>query len=486
MELHTLKAHELKGLIENREVKVKEVTEAFLNRIENVDEKIGAFLYINKEEALNKAKELDERILKGEALNLLSGVPVGIKDNIAVEGMQNTCASKILEGYISPYDAAVVKKIKDNDGIILGKLNMDEFAMGSSNENSAFKKVHNPWNSDCVPGGSSGGSAAAVAALEVPVSLGTDTGGSVRQPAAFCGIVGVKPTYGRVSRYGVTAFGSTLDQVGTFGRDVKDAALLTEVIAGLDKYDYTTVDKAVPSYISRLNNDIKGRRIAVAKEFLAEGLDDKVRDSFIEAIQVFKSNGAIIEEISLPLSKYALADYYIVSSAEASSNLARFDGIRYGYRHGEVDDAVDIYFKSRSEALGKEVKRRIMLGTYVLSAGYYEAYYKKALKVRTLIKEEYSKIFKNYDAVISPTAPTAAFKFGEKSTNPLEMYLSDIYTVPVNIAGLPAISLPCGNIGGLPAGLQIIGDYFKEDTIFNLAYSFEESTDYHKAAAKVD
>lgn len=486
MELHTLKAHELKGLIENKEVKVAEVTEAFLNRIEKVDEKTGAFLYVNKEEAVAKAKELDEKISKGEALNSLYGVPVGIKDNISVEGMQNTCASKILEGYISPYDSTVVRKIKENDGVIIGKLNMDEFAMGSSNENSAFKKVHNPWNLECVPGGSSGGSAAAVAALQAPLSLGTDTGGSVRQPASFCGIVGVKPTYGRVSRYGVVAFGSTLDQVGTFGRDVKDAALLTETIAGLDKSDYTTVDKAVPSYINNLNSDIRGKRIAVAREFLGEGLDDKVRSAFVEAIEVLKSNGAIVEEVSLPLSKYALADYYIVSSAEASSNLARFDGIRYGYRHGDVDDAVDIYFKSRSEAIGKEVKRRIMLGTYVLSAGYYDAYYKKALKVRTLIKEDYSKIFKNYDAIISPTSPTVAFKFGEKSKDPLEMYLSDIYTVPVNMAGVPAISLPCGNVDGLPVGLQIVGDYFKEDTLFNLAYSYEQSTNWHKTTAKVD
>lgn len=486
MELHTLKAYELKSLIENKEVKVAEVTEAFLNRIEKVDEKIGAYLYVGKDEALKKAKELDDKISKGEKLNSLYGVPVGIKDNISVKAMQNTCGSKILQGYISPYDATVVEKIKNNDGIILGKINMDEFAMGFTNENSAYKKVHNPWNLECVPGGSSGGSAAAVAALEVPLTLGTDTGGSVRQPAAFCGVVGVKPTYGRVSRYGVVAFGSTLDQVGTFGRDVKDAALLTETISGIDKNDYTTVNKEVPSYTKNLSSDIRGKRIGVAKEFLVDCLDDKVRNAFMEAIEVLKSNGAIVEEVSLPLSKYALADYYIISSAEASSNLARFDGIRYGYRSENSEDAVDIYIKSRSEALGREVKRRIILGTYVLSAGYYDAYYKKALKVRTLIKEDYSKIFKNYDAIISPTSPSVAFKFGEKGKNPLDMCLADMYTVPVNIAGLPAISLPCGNINGLPVGLQIIGDYFKEDILFNIAYSYEQSTNWHKTNSKVD
>lgn len=486
MELHTLKAHELKGLIENKEVKVTEVTEAFLNRIEKVDEKIGAFLYVGKDEALKKAKELDEKISKGEKLKSLYGIPVGIKDNISVKGMQNTCASKILKGYISSYDAAVIEKIKNNDGIILGKTNMDEFAMGFTNENSAYKKVHNPWNLSCVPGGSSGGSAAAVAAQEAPLTLGTDTGGSVRQPASFCGIVGVKPTYGRVSRYGVVAFGSTLDQVGTFGRDVKDAALLTETISGIDKNDYTTVNKEIPSYANNLSADIRGKRIAVVKEFLIDCLDNKVRCAFIEAIDVLKDNGAIVEEVSLPLAKYAIADYYIISSAEASSNLARFDGVRYGYRSENSKDAVDIYIKSRSEGLGREVKRRIMLGTYVLSAGYYDAYYKKALKVRKLIKEDYAKIFKKYDAIISPTSPSAAFKFGQKGENPLDMCLADIYTVPVNIAGLPAISVPCGSINGLPVGLQIIGDYFKEDTLFNLAYSYEQSTNWHKVAAKLN
>lgn len=486
MELHNLKAHELKALIENKEAKVTEITEAFVNRIEKLDEKIGAYLYVGKEEAILNAKKLDERISRGETLRGLSGVPVSIKDNISVKGMQNTCGSKILEGYISPFDSHVVEKIKNNDGVILGKLNMDEFAMGSSNENSAFKKVHNPWDLDRVPGGSSGGSAAAVAAGLTPLSLGTDTGGSVREPAAFCGIVGVKPTYGRVSRYGVVAFGSTLDQVGTFGRDVEDAALLTEVISGIDNKDFTTVNIGVPSYKKSLNKDIRGKRIGIPREFLGEGLDLEVRRAFLESVQVLKENGAIVEEISFPLAEYALSDYYIISSAEASSNLARFDGIRYGHRSKNADNAVDIYFKSRSEGFGAEVKRRIMLGTYVLSAGYYDAYYKKALKVRKLIKDNFEGIFKNYDAIISPTVPSTAFKFGEKSKNPLEMYLSDIYTVPVNIAGVPAISVPCGFANKLPVGLQIIGDYFKEDTLFNLAYSYEQSTNWHKESIKLD
>ncbi|ERI94230.1 aspartyl/glutamyl-tRNA(Asn/Gln) amidotransferase, A subunit [Clostridiales bacterium oral taxon 876 str. F0540] len=485
MELHKLKAHELKELISKKEVKVQEVTDSFLNRIENVDDKIGAYLYVAKDEAQSKAKELDEKISRGESIGALGGVPVAIKDNISVKGMQNTCASKILEGYVAPYDAHIVEKLKKEDAVILGKLNMDEFAMGSSNENSAYKLVKNPWDLERVPGGSSGGAAASVAAFEAPLSLGSETGGSVRQPASLCGVVGLKPTYGRISRYGLVAFGSTLDQIGPFGRDVEDCALITQHISGFDHRDSTTADTAVQDYSKSLTKDIRGKRIGIPKEFFGEGLNDDVRKSVEEAIRVLKDNGAVVEECSLPLSEYALAVYYIIASAEASSNLSRFDGVRYGHRAKEFNDAVDIYYKSRNEGFGKEVKRRIMLGTYALSAGYYDAYYKKALKVRNLIKQDFQRVFKEFDAVVSPTTPTPAFKIGEKVDDVLSMYLSDIYTVPVNIAGIPAISVPCGKVNGLPVGLQFMGDYFREDLLFNLAYSYEQSTDWHKEVPNI-
>lgn len=485
MELNKFTAHELKDMIDNKEVKVQEIIKSYINNIESVDKNIGAFLYIAKDEAIYKAIELDNKISKGQKLNGLGGIPVAIKDNISVKGMQNTCGSKILEEYISPYDAHVVEKIKNEDGIIIGKLNMDEFAMGSSNESSAYKLVRNPWNYDRVPGGSSGGSAASVAASETPLSLGTETGGSVRQPASLCGVVGLKPTYGRVSRYGAVAFGSTLDQIGTIGRDVEDCALLTQYIAGLDSRDFTTVDIKVHDYKQSLNKDLTGKKIGIPKEYFGDGLDSEVRKSVEEAIQVLRDNGAEVKECSLPLSEYALAAYYIIGSAEASSNLARFDGIRYGYRSMETSDAVDIYYKSKSEGFGNEVKRRIMLGTYVLSAGYYDAYYKKALKIRNLIKQDFVNVFREFDAIVSPTSPTTAFKIGERTKDVLSMYLSDIYTVPVNIAGLPAISVPCGNIAGLPVGLQIIGDYFREDQLFNIAYSYEQCTEWHKLRPEV-
>lgn len=479
MELYNLTAHELKNKIENKEVKAEEVVKTYLDRIEKVDPKVGAFLYTGNEEAINQAKKIDEKIASGEKLNSLAGIPVSIKDNISVKGMQNTCASKMLEGYISPYDAHVIEKIKSQDGIILGKLNMDEFAMGSSTETSAYKVTRNPWDTDRVPGGSSGGSAVAVASMETPLALGTDTGGSVRQPASLCGVVGLKPTYGRVSRYGSIAFGSTLDQIGILSKDVEDCALLTENIAGLDNKDFTTADIKVPNYKSFLNKDLKGIKVGIPKECFGEGLDENVRKCIEEAINVLKENGAEVKECSLPLLDYALSAYYVISSAEASSNLARYDGIRYGHRTKEQANAVDIYFKSKAEGFGDEVKRRIMLGTYVLSAGYYDAYYKKALKVRNLIKQDYQRIFKEFDVILSPTSPTTAFKIGEKSNDVLSMYLSDIYTVPVSVAGLPAISVPCGMVNNLPVGLQIIGNYYKEDTLFNVAYSYEQSTKWH-------
>ena len=480
MDFSNYKAHELKEIIAKKEASVEEVTKAHLDKIENVDSKVDAFLYVAKEESLERARALDEKLAKGEDLGILGGVPLGLKDNISVKGMQNTCASKILEGYVAPYDATVSEKVKAEGGVVIGKLNMDEFAMGSSTENSAYKITKNPWDLERVPGGSSGGSAAAVASKQVSIALGTDTGGSVRQPASFCGIVGLKPTYGRVSRSGVVAYGSTLDQVGTLGRDVEDCAMLTQVIAGMDDRDFTTADVSVPNYMDSLKADIKGKKIAVPSEFFKEGLDEDVKKAVYDALKVFEANGAEVKEVSLPLADYAVAAYYLVACAEASSNLARFDGVRFGHRTAAAEDAADLYFKSRSEGFGKEVKKRIMLGTYALSAGYYDAYYKKALKVRNLIKNDFDNIFKEFDAIVSPTAPTPAYKIGEKTANALEMYLGDIYTVPVNIAGIPAISLPCGLSNGLPVGMQIMGNYFKEDTLFNLAYSYEQSTNWHE------
>ncbi|GAA0733176.1 Asp-tRNA(Asn)/Glu-tRNA(Gln) amidotransferase subunit GatA [Clostridium oceanicum] len=485
MDLTKLTAHELKDMLKNKEVKAQEITKAYLDNINSIDEKLGAYLHVAEEEAMGKALEVDKKIEKGEALKKLSGIPVGIKDNISVRGMQNTCASKILRGYVSPYDAHVTERIKDEDGIILGKLNMDEFAMGSSNENSSVKLVKNPWDLTRVPGGSSGGSVASVAGCESALSLGTDTGGSVRQPASLCGVVGLKPTYGRISRSGVVAFGSTLDQVGPIGKDVEDCALLTQSISGLDSKDFTTANIQVPDYSKSLTKDLRGKKIGIPKEYFGEGLNDGVRKSVEEAIKVLKDNGAEVESCSLPLSDYALSAYYIISSAEASSNLARFDGIRYGHRTKDFKNSNEIYMKSRSEGFGDEVKRRIMLGTYVLSAGYYDAYYKKALKVRKLIKDDFSRVFKEFDAIVSPTSPTTAFKIGEKTDDVMSMYLSDIYTVPVSVAGVPAISVPCGMVEGLPVGLQIIGDYFKEDKLFNIAYSYEQSTDFHKMRAEI-
>jgi len=472
MDLFRMKSHELKSLMAKGEVKSEEIVQSFLQRIEEVEPKVDAFLYVGKEEALNRAREIDEKKNFG---GILSGIPVGIKDNISVKGMQNTCASKFMEGYIAPYDATVVTKLREEGAIILGKLNMDEFAMGSSTEHSAFKITHNPHDLERVPGGSSGGSAASVAAMEVPLSLGTDTGGSVRQPAAFCGIPGLKPTYGNISRYGVTAFGSTLDQVGTFARDVKDLALLTSSISGHDKMDFTTNRREKKDLFTGLDKDIRGKRIAIAKDFLGEGLDDAARKNMMEMIDVLKALGAEVDFIDLKLTDYSLAAYYIISSAEASSNLARFDGIRYGKRAEGAADLIDLYKRSRSEGFGLEVKRRIMLGTYVLSAGYYDAYYSKALKVRKLIQDEYKEIFKSYDAIISPTTPTPAFKIGDKTEDVMAMYLNDIYTVPVNIAGIPAVSIPSGKVEGLPLGLQIMGNYFDEQGILDIAYAVESS-----------
>lgn len=480
-----LTAHELRDMIKKREISVEEIIRIYIDRIDEVDEKLSAYLYVASEKLLKEARGLDEKIAKGENLGKLFGIPISVKDNISVKNMQNTCASKMLKGYISPYDAHVIERIKFHHGLILGKTNMDEFAMGSSTENSSIKISKNPWDLNRVPGGSSGGSAISVAAGEAVLSIGTDTGGSIRQPASFCGVVGLKPTYGRISRYGAVAFGSTLDQIGIIAADVKDCALLTECISGKDKMDFTTSDMKVPEYSKQLTEDIRKIKIGIPEEYLGKGLNDKVRRSLEEAIDVLKKNGAQVKKCSIPLLEYALAVYYVVSSAEASSNLARFDGIRYGYRSKNFKDAVDIYFKSRSEGFGDEVKRRIVLGTYVLSKGYYNDYYEKALKVRRLIKNQFEDIMKEFDAIISPTCPTTAFKIGEKKGDVMAMYLSDIYTVPANITGMPALSIPCGIVDGLPVGLQIMSGYFREDILFNIAYSFEQSTKWHNISPDI-
>ncbi|WP_339287790.1 Asp-tRNA(Asn)/Glu-tRNA(Gln) amidotransferase subunit GatA [Ureibacillus sp. FSL K6-0786] len=474
---------ELQEGLHNGDFTIVDLVNESYKRIEEVDGDVQAFLALNKEKALEEAKEKDQ-VPKNER-GPLFGLPIGIKDNIVTEGLETTCASKILEGFIPIYDATVVKKLREAGMITIGKLNMDEFAMGSSTETSYYKKTKNPWDLERVPGGSSGGSAASVAAGEVPFALGTDTGGSIRQPAAFCGVVGMKPTYGRVSRFGAVAFASSLDQIGPITRNVYDNALLLEVIAGVDPNDSTSADVPVPNYVSKLDGDIKGLRIAVPKEFLGEGVSESVRKSVLDALEVFKGLGATVEEVSLPHSKYALATYYILSSSEASSNLARFDGIRYGFRAEGVKNLMELYKETRAQGFGDEVKRRIMLGTYSLSAGTYDAYYKKAQQVRTLIKQDYDKVFEDYDVIVGPTTPSPAFKIGENIDDPLTMYANDILTIPINLAGVPAISIPCGFDNGLPLGLQIIGKHFDEETVYRAAYAFEKATDYHKQSPRL-
>ncbi|WP_156299246.1 Asp-tRNA(Asn)/Glu-tRNA(Gln) amidotransferase subunit GatA [Streptobacillus canis] len=465
--IYTLTGSEIAELIKEGKLTSVEATTAILNRIDEMEDKIGAFASVNNENALEAAKKADS----SEKTSSLHGVPIALKDNIVSLGELSTSASKILDGYYGTYDATVVKRLKEANVVLVGKANMDEFAMGSSNENSSIKAVSNPWDLDRVPGGSSGGSAAAVAALEVPIALGTDTGGSVRQPAALTGTVGLKPTYGRVSRYGLMAFGSSLDQIGIIAKTSEDVAKTLEIIAGEDMYDPTTADVEVPKYSELLNKDINGLRIGIDKKFF-DGLSSKIKESIEKALEVLVNMGATIVDISLDYAKYSIPTYYIISSAEASSNLSRYDGIRYGYR-ADADNVEDIYVKSRTEGFGKEVKRRIMIGSYVLSSGFYDAYYKKASQVRRLIKNDYQKAFENVDIIITPTTPTTAFKKGEKSNNPIEMYLSDIYTVSVSLAGLPALSVPVGFVDGLPVGMQIISNYFREDLILNVTHKYE-------------
>ncbi|WP_077210718.1 Asp-tRNA(Asn)/Glu-tRNA(Gln) amidotransferase subunit GatA [Bacillus dakarensis] len=480
MSLFDHKLSDLHELLHKKEVKVSDLVEESYKRIGQVDSQVQAFLTLDEEKARSTAKKLDEKLGTDESKGLLFGMPIGIKDNIVTRDLRTTCASKILENFDPIYDATVVQKLQQAETITIGKLNMDEFAMGSSTENSGFKKTKNPWNLDTVPGGSSGGSAAAVAAGEVPFSLGSDTGGSIRQPASFCGVVGLKPTYGRVSRFGLVAFASSLDQIGPVTRTVEDNAYLLQAISGLDPMDSTSANVEVPNFVQALTGDVKGLKIAVPKEYLGEGVNEEVKQSVLASLKVLESLGATWEEVSLPHSKYALATYYLLSSSEASANLARFDGVRYGYRTPNADNLMDLYKNTRAEGFGDEVKRRIMLGTFALSSGYYDAYYKKAQKVRTLIKKDFEDVFEKYDVIVGPTTPTPAFKIGEKTSDPLTMYMNDILTIPVNLAGVPGISVPCGLSNGLPLGLQIIGKHFDESTVYRVAHAFEQATDFHK------
>ncbi|MCL9970892.1 Asp-tRNA(Asn)/Glu-tRNA(Gln) amidotransferase subunit GatA [Anoxybacillus kestanbolensis] len=480
MSLFDYRVSELHNLLHKKEISVSDLVDESFKRIAEVEEKVQAFLTLNEEQARMKAKELDEKLGTEKEFGLLFGMPIGIKDNIVTKGLRTTCASKILYNFDPIYDATVVERLNEADAVTIGKLNMDEFAMGSSTENSGFQLTRNPWDLERVPGGSSGGSAAAVAAGEVPFALGSDTGGSIRQPAAFCGVVGLKPTYGRVSRYGLVAFASSLDQIGPITRTVEDNAYVLQAISGLDPMDSTSANVDVPDYVSALTGDIQGLKIAVPKEYLGEGVSEEVRQSVLDALKVLEGLGATWEEVSLPHSKYALATYYLLASSEASANLARFDGVRYGYRTDNAKNLMEMYKQTRSEGFGNEVKRRIMLGTFALSSGYYDAYYKKAQKVRTLIKQDFENVFEKYDVIIGPTTPTPAFKIGEKTSDPLTMYANDILTIPVNLAGVPGISIPCGFVNGLPVGLQIIGKHFDESTIYRVAHAFEQATDYHK------
>jgi len=480
MEPAQLSARELSNLLKNKEISATDILDSVYKKIESSENKINAYISLTKEQAYVQAKSVDKKIALGEKLNPLEGIPVAIKDNLCIKGVRTTCASKILKNFIAPYNATVIDKLHAEGCIPIGKTNLDEFAMGSSTENSAFGPSRNPWDYACVPGGSSGGSAACIAADEAIIALGSDTGGSIRQPAAFCGVVGLKPTYGRVSRYGLVAFASSLDQIGPITKNVTDSAFLMNVISGYDSYDSTSNTVPVPDYTKSLIPDIKGLKIGVIKELMGSGTSKGVRDAIQKSINTLTSLGASCEEVSLPSFEYAVATYYIIAPAEASANLARFDGVRYGYRSKENETLVEMYEKTRSEGFGPEVKRRIMIGTYALSSGYYDAYYLKAQKVRTIIRDDFNKQFEKYDVIISPTAPTVAFKFGEKTKDPLSMYLSDIATISINLAGIPAISIPCGFSEGLPVGLQIIGKHFAEETILRCAYAFEQNTDYHK------
>lgn len=481
MDITELTVHELQEKLKNKELTITQITKAYAQRIEEKEEQVQAFVTTLTQEAIQKAEQIQTKLEKGEIAGEFAGIPIGIKDNMCTKGVKTTCSSKMLENFVAPYDATVIEKVNQENMINLGKTNMDEFAMGSSTEHSYFKKTRNPWNINKVPGGSSGGSAAAVASNMVPWALGSDTGGSIRQPASLCGVVGLKPTYGLVSRYGLIAFASSLDQIGTFTKDVTDCSMLLNVIAGHDEKDTTSVEVEKKDYTKCLKNDVKGLKIGVPKEFFAEGINQEVKEVVGKTIEKYRELGAQVEEISLDIAQYALATYYIIACAEASSNLGRFDGIRYGYRAKEFKNLRELYTKSRSEGFGPEVKRRIILGTYVLSSGYYDAYYKKAQQVRTLVMKEFDKAFEKCDVILTPTSPIVAFDIGTKSENPLEMYLSDICTVSVNIAGLPGISIPVGvDKEGMPIGMQLIGNKFEEETILNAAYTIEQKIKFRE------
>ena len=484
MELYALTAHELSEKLISREVSAREVTQSVLGRIASTEERVHAYVTVTESVALAQADAVDTARAAGESVSPLAGVPIALKDNLCTTGIETTCSSKILRGFVPPYSATVVEKLEAAGSVFVGKANLDEFAMGSSTENSAFGASHNPWDIGTVPGGSSGGSTAAVAAGEAVWAIGSDTGGSIRQPAAFCGVVGLKPTYGRVSRYGLIAFASSLDQIGPITKDVRDAALLMNLISGHDSRDSTSIVRDVPDYTRALTGGVKGLKLGVPKEYFAQGVSPEVSASVRTAIDLLVAQGAIAEEISLPHSEYALPTYYILAPAEASSNLARYDGVRFGHRTARATNHVDLFEKSREEGFGPEVKQRIMIGTYALSAGYYDAFYLKAQKVRTLIKRDFDQAFEKYDAIIAPTAPTVAFKLGEVS-DPLAMKLNDVLTIPANMAGIPAISLPCGFSNGLPIGLQLMAPNFGEETLFQIAYAYEQATEWHLKRAQL-
>lgn len=479
MDLTRLSIMDAARKLREKEFSVAELVTAYLNRINKHDELIGAFITVCNENAIEQAEAIQKKLDAGEDLPLLAGIPMGLKDNIVTRGLLTSCASKMLSNFVPPYDATVVRKLRENDAILLGKLNMDEFAMGSSSETSWYKPVRNPWDPERVAGGSSGGAAAAVSSGMACFALGSDTGGSIRQPASFCGVVGLKPTYGSVSRYGLVAFASSLDQIGPITRDVADCAAVMNAITGHDPMDSTSAPVDYQDYTSFLNQEIRGLKIGIPKEYIQQGLQEEVKQQILKAAETYEALGATVTEVSLPLTEYAIPAYYLISSAEASSNLARYDGIKYGYRASKYEDLIDLYRQTRSEGFGTEVKRRIMLGTYALSSGYYDAYYKKALKVRRLIHEDFQKVFGEVDVILGPTVPANAFKVGEKTDNPLEMYLGDIYTVSVNIAGLCAISIPCGTDSkGLPTGMQLIGRPFDEGTLLKTAHAFERTAGY--------
>jgi aspartyl-tRNA(Asn)/glutamyl-tRNA(Gln) amidotransferase subunit A len=478
LELYELSIHQAHKLLRDRQTSSVELTQAVLRRIEEVDGRVQAYLRTAPGEALESAAQADQRRAQGEDGPLL-GIPLAIKDVLCTQGMETTCGSRILQGFVPPFDATVVAKLRQAGSVLLGKTNTDEFAMGSSTENSGYFTTHNPWDTTRVPGGSSGGSAAAVASDECLGALGSDTGGSVRQPAAFCGIAGLKPTYGRVSRYGLVAFASSLDQVGPLGKDVTDCALLLQAIAGHDPQDSTSADLPVPDYSAALRSDVKGMRLGVPKEYFVEGMQPEVEQAVRMALDVWTHLGAQIVEVSMPHTQYALPVYYLLAPAEASANLARYDGVRFGFSHSAAKDIWDAYRRTRQEGFGPEVKRRIMLGTYALSAGYYDAYYLKAQKVRTLIKQDFDHAYAQCHALIVPTTPTTAFRIGEKTDDPLQMYLGDIFTLSANLAGVCGISIPCGSADGLPIGLQVLGNAYDEATILRIAYAYEQATDWH-------